>query len=179
MKALLFTINIIAYQGAWFACVLGAAGGHTMIGVAAALVVVLWHLYTASHRIAELRLVAITALFGAVFETLLNASGWVRMSPDLLLGWTPLWMVALWAAFATTLNVSLRSLRRRYVLSAALGAVGAPLAYYAGARLGALQIVHQLPATLAISLGWTLAILLLMRLACRLDGFNTNEAASV
>ena len=45
-------------------------------------------------------------------------------------------MVALWAAFATTLNVSLRALRQRYLLSAVLAAVGAPLAYYAGARAG-------------------------------------------
>jgi hypothetical protein len=113
-------------------------------------------------------------LFGAAFETLLVATSWVNMAPALLLrDITPLWMVALWAAFATTLNVSLRALRPHYLLSAILAAVGAPLAYYAGAKLGALQWVDEAPALLLIALGWALLTPLLMKSAQRFDGFAT------
>jgi hypothetical protein len=86
---------------------------------------------------------------------------------------TPLWMVALWATFATTLNVSLRSLRKHLALASLLGAVGAPLVYHAGAGLGALQWVHRLPAMLSIALAWGILTPLLLSTARRLDGYAT------
>jgi Protein of unknown function (DUF2878) len=172
MTVLRIVVNVVAYQCAWFAGVLGAAAQRPWLGVAVAAAAVLWHLHSAVRPQRELRLILIAALCGAAFETLLVASGWVHMSPALLAGsFTPLWMVALWAAFATTLNVSLRALRPRYLLSALLGAVGAPLAYWSGARMGALQWVHELPALVVIALGWALLTPLLMKSAQRFDGF--------
>jgi hypothetical protein len=172
VNTLRLALNVVAYQCAWFACVLSAAAGRPAIGVGVALAVVLWHLRTATEPRRELRLIAIAALFGVAFESLLVASGWVQMQPGALLGSvTPLWMVALWAAFATMLNVSLRALRPRYLLSAVLAAVGAPLAYYAGARLGALSWVNEVPALLVIALGWAVLTPLLMKSAQRFDGF--------
>jgi hypothetical protein len=140
--------------------------------VAVSLAVVLWHLQTAPKPSRELWLIGIAVLMGVAFESLLIASNWVRMSPGLLLGnVTPLWMVAIWAVFATTLNVSLRALRERYFLCAALAAVGAPLAYYAGAQMGALEWGNQAPALLVIALGWAAMTPLLMKSAQRFDGF--------
>jgi hypothetical protein len=69
------------------------------------------------------------------------------------------------------LNVALRALRPRYLLSAVLAAIGAPLAYYAGARLGALQWVQEVPALLLIAVGWAVLTPLLMKSAQRFDGF--------
>lgn len=175
MKRAAVLVNFVAYQCAWFACVLSAAAGRPVVGMLVALAVVLWHLRSAAAPRLELRLIAITALAGAVFESLLVASGWVRPEPAMLAGGlTPLWMVALWAAFATTLNVSLRTLRSRYLLSALLAAVGAPLAYHAGARMGALQWVDEAPALVVIAAGWSLLTPLLMRSAQRFDGFATT-----
>jgi hypothetical protein len=174
MKPLRIAVNVVAYQCAWFACVLGAATQRPLLGMAVAAAAVLWHLRSAARPQRELRLIAIAALCGAAFETLLVASGWVRMSPVLLSGsLTPLWMVALWAAFATTLNVSLRALRPHYLLSALLAAVGAPLAYWAGARMGAMQWVHEAPALILIALGWAALTPLLMKSAQHFDGFAT------
>ena len=44
----------------------------------------------------------------------------------------PFWMLALWIAFATTLNHSMRWLMHRPVVAAIGGAVFGPLAYLAG-----------------------------------------------
>jgi hypothetical protein len=57
------------------------------------------------------------------------------------------------------------------VIAALLGAAGAPLAYYAGARLGALDLVSPAPALVAIALGWAVATPALMLAARRLDGY--------
>jgi hypothetical protein len=172
VKALRLVLNVVVYQAAWFACVLSAAALRPWIGVAVAAAVVLLHLYLAPAPRRELPLILLATLAGAGFESLLVASGWVRSSPGLLFGSVmPVWMVALWAAFATTLNVSLRALRRRYVITAAIAAVGAPLAYAAGAALGALQWVQATPALLLVACGWAVLLPLLMRTAQRFDGF--------
>ena len=166
-----FIVNVIAYQGAWLACVLSAAAHRPAIGLVVMLAIIALHLGVAAQPRRELWLISITALCGAAFETLMGASGWMRAEPPLVGGYTPLWMVALWAGFATTLNVSLRALRRRYLLTVVLAAAGAPLAYLAGIRLGALHWVEQAPALLAIALGWALLLPLLVKLAQRFDGF--------
>jgi hypothetical protein len=167
-------VNIAGYQCAWFACVLSASAQRPGIGVAVASAVVAWHLHTATEPGRELRLIGVAVLIGAAFETLLVTSNWISMEPDLLVGQvTPLWMVAVWAAFATTLNVSLRALRPHWFLAAILAAIGAPLAYYAGAQLGALQWVHQMPALIVIAFGWAAITPLLLKSAQRFDGFPT------
>lgn len=165
-------VNAVIYQCAWFACVMGAAARHPAIGIAVVAAAVLWHLRGAREPRRELLLIGIAIVAGTFFESLLVASGWVRMEPAVLVGSiTPLWMVALWAAFATTLNVSLRALRRRYLLCALVAAVAAPLAYAAGVRLGALQWERAPAAVLLIAIGWALLLPLLMRAALRFDGY--------
>lgn len=164
-------MNVLLYQCVWFACVLSAAAQRPWIGMGVAGVAVLIHLGVAPAPRRELPLILLAALAGAAFESLLVGSGWVRPSPSLLVGWLPAWMVALWAAFATTLNVSLRGLRQRYLLSAAIAGVGAPLAYAAGAKLGALQWVDAAAALALVAAGWAVLLPLLMRTAQRFDGF--------
>jgi hypothetical protein len=163
--------NLVAYQCAWMACVIGAAQQRSALAMAVALAALLLHLATAALPARELALIIIAALVGTAFESVLLASGWVRMKGLLLGGSVPVLMVALWAAFATTLNVALRPLRERPLLCAALAAAGAPLAYYGGSRLGALEWVSATPALLLISAGWALLLPLLMRAARHFDGF--------
>jgi hypothetical protein len=172
MKPLPLVVNLVGYQCAWLACVIGAARQLPAFALAVAVAVMLLHLSTAAQPLRELVLIGIAAATGLLFETGLVASGWVRINEATLLGGSvPFLMVALWGVFATTLNVALRSLRRRYLLSALLAAVGAPLAYLAGSRLGAIQWVETLPALTLISVGWAIQQPLLMRSAQRFDGF--------
>lgn len=157
-------VNFVAYQCAWFACVLGAAHQRPWLGMAVVLGALLLHLRAAPAPRRELVLVAFAIGAGLVFESSLAASGWVRAKDAML-------MVVLWGAFATTLNVTLRALRHRYLVSALLAAVGAPLAYAAGARLGALEWIAAMPALLLVSAGWALLLPALMRAAQSFDGF--------
>ncbi len=166
-------LNALLYQGAWFACVLGAAQGRAGLGIATASAVIAIHLLLAKQAKPEVGLILIAVLTGTVFESLLVMSGWISMPAETL--WaniTPLWMVALWAAFATTLNVAMRALRQRYLLVALIAAVGAPLAYLAGAKLGALQWINAPFALAMIAVGWGVLMPLLMRSAQHFDGFR-------
>ena len=85
----------------------------------------------------------------------------------------PPWMIALWANFATTLNLSLAGLQNRPGLAALLGLVGGPLAYWGGAGLGAMTFIAPLPALITLALGWALLTPLLLTLAATLARRST------
>jgi hypothetical protein len=164
--------NIILFQIGWFACVLGAAHGVPWVGPVAMAAITLWHLSRARYLRRELLLLAGAAVAGLIFDSALMRLGLVRFSAGAAVaGLAPLWMIALWILFATTLNVSLRWLHGRPAIAVALGLVGGALAYYSGARLGALVLTPVNKALPVIALGWAASTPLLLVVARRFDGF--------
>ena len=156
-------LNIALFQLGWFACVLGAANGYALEGALAAALIVALHIARARQPKREAALAVVAALLGVAFESLLVQAGWVRLEHGIY------WLVALWALFATTLNYSLRMLQTRPWIAALVGAVGGPLAYYAGARMGALDFVQPAAMLAALAVGWALATPALLSLARRLN----------
>jgi len=77
----------------------------------------------------------------------------------------------MWALFATTLNLSMAWLKRRTWLAVLMGATGGPLAYFAGHRLGGVEMPDPALALLAQALGWAVLMPLLTRIAESLNGF--------
>jgi len=167
-------VNFVAFQIGWFACVLGAAHGLPWAGTGVALAIVAWHLAHAARPRAELALVLIAAGIGALWDSGLSALGWIRYPNGVLIeGAAPYWIVAMWMLFATTLNASLGWLKSRMALAVLFGALGGPLAYLGGAKLGALTFAAQDAALVALSLGWAVLTPLLLQLARRFDGFTS------
>jgi hypothetical protein len=75
-------------------------------------------------------------------------------------------MTVLWIQFATTFHYSMKWLSGRYVLCALFGFCGAPLAFYAGERLGAIEfLAPRLAQFLALGVLWCGAIPLLIYLS--------------
>jgi hypothetical protein len=172
MSALTVITNVLLFQVGWFAAVLGAARGLPWLGVFVVAAVAAVHLARARAPGPEFLLLVTAVAIGAAFETLLVRAGLLQFEGGALLaGTAPVWMVALWANFAITLNVSLRPLRNRLLAAALLGAVGAPLAYYAGTRLGAVRMSSVDLALATIAAGWALLTPLLVLAARRLDGY--------
>lgn len=165
--------NIALFQMGWFACVLSAARGMAWIAPVAAAAVLVWHTGHARRPRRELALVGIALLVGILFETVMVQLDYLEATSGVLYpGTAAYWLVALWALFATTFNVSLRWLRARLWLAAVFGAVGGPLAYLAGARLGALALDPMDAAVAALALGWAIATPALLWTARRLDGYG-------
>lgn len=162
-------LNFVAYQVAWFAVLICAARGIAWAGAAAAVVAVAIHAPVWRSRI-ERQLIVACLLAGLLVDSTLAITGQVHYA-----GWhlplAPFWMLSLWAAFATTLNHSMRWLMQRPAVAALGGAIGGPLAYLAGERLGALQLAaahSALPTALtAIALLWAPALWALSVLVMR------------
>jgi len=171
-----FWANLVGYQCVWFAAVIGAGRGLWWPGavVAAAFVVahLLWHRQTAAERGADLRLLAIALCCGLLLDGGLSLAGLARYAagaPALPPSGAPLWILAMWAAFALTLRHSMQFLLGRPMIGVLLGAIGGPLAYLGAAR-GWQAIAFAEPrwtALLVLAIGWGLAIPLLTTLARR------------
>ncbi|MBS0379427.1 MAG: DUF2878 domain-containing protein [Proteobacteria bacterium] len=163
-------LNFAGYQAVWFCAVYGAAAGRLWPVTCALAVFVLAQLAASGLRAADLRLMGVALALGLALDGALAGSGilhYAAAAPALPPGGAPLWILALWVAFALTLNHSLRYLAGRAWLAAALGALGGPLAYLAAARLsGAVQFpAPAYPALAALAAGWAIALALLSRLA--------------
>jgi len=164
-------LNFAAFQVGWFACVLGAANGFPWLGPVVVAAAVALHLALVRRPLPELYLVLAAMAIGLVLDSLLLATGWLRYSVGLWLpGLAPYWIIAMWGLFATTLNVSMGWMLGRPVLTVVMGAVGGPLSYLAGEKLGAIELTQPAPALAALSLAWAIAMPLLMTLAARFDG---------
>lgn len=164
--------NFLLFQLGWFAIVLSAAALMPWLGVAVAAAIVGFHLLRAPRRQAEAGLILIALALGAAWDSLLVALGWLHYPAGMMQLWAaPYWIIALWGLFATTLNVSLRWLRGRTLIAAAAGAVGGPLAFFAGERLGAVTMPDMPIALLVLAFGWAVLTPLLVMVAQRYDGF--------
>lgn len=157
-------LNVVLLYASWFATVLAAANERPIMAAAASLSIMSLNVLIAPRPSAELRLIGLAALVGlAVDASMINlglaqyaAAGPISFLP-------PFWLLTVWMAFATSLNVSLRWLRDRLSLAAGLGAVAGPVSYYAGARLGAMEFAEPLwLGLLVLAALWAVAFPLLL-----------------
>ncbi len=149
--------QLIAHQAAWWTCVLemGWTGPLTM----AAFIVL--HLALLRDSAAdELRLVVRSMVIGVVLDSSLAWGGAVSYEGGPLVWLSPLWLVAIWAGFGATLRHSQSLFVRTRWHAAATGAIGGPLAYIGGGKLGALT-VHGALGYVAVGALWLAAMLAL------------------
>ena len=130
--------NFLFFQAGWFACVIGAANQQVFWPVVATVLYIAIHIWQSPRPVLEFKLILKAALFGAVVDTLIVNGGFLSFQnawPSAYL--SPIWMWALWALVASTMNSSLAWLRSRPILGAVLGAIAGPMSYEAGVRMGA------------------------------------------
>jgi len=162
-------VNLAGFQVGWAFCVIGAGAGLPWAGPLAALVLVLAHLWWIRDRHAEVAVLLPVAGIGVLMDSLLGLSGVFRFAEPWPVDWlAPAWLMALWLLFAATLRHGLDWLLRRPWLACTFGALGGPLAYLAGERLGAAAFPFGYPTTLGVlAICWGLLMLALTRLVPR------------
>jgi hypothetical protein len=150
---------MLAHQTAWWMCVLLMG----WIGPVSMLAFVLLHLLmTRDEAALELRLIALSMGIGIVLDSLLAVGGLVTYEGAPLVGLSPLWLVAIWAGFGATLRHSQALFVRTRLHATLTGALGGPLAYMGGTKLGALS-VHGTGGYVGVGVLWLLALLALER----------------
>lgn len=165
MKLLL---NAVLYQSIWFIAILGGTRylwcGVLLLGV---------HFVFSSKRKADALLMLCILMMGLVIDGLLKYSGFFSFNNDQFP--LPLWLMMIWVAFATLPHHSLNWLKGRPLLSVLLGAVGGPLAYWAGIRLGAASFGFSLPfSLLMLGIIWSFVLPVSVKLA-QLTDFSSGS----
>ena len=164
-------INFFAFQAGWFSCVLGAANGLPWLGVLVVCLIVALHIRSADRPAHEIQLLVLSVILGLVFDSLLVSSGWVRYPSGMMVpGIAPYWILAMWALFSTTLNLSMAWLKNSLVLATVMGAVFGPLSYLAGQRLGAIELVDSRSSMIMLAIIWALVMPILVFAASRVVG---------
>lgn len=169
--------NFILFQLGWFACVLGGASREYMwVGPVVVAVIVAVHLARANNLRSESMLVLLTAALGTAWDSGLMIAGLFTFHNGVVVsGLVPVWIIAMWVLFATTLNVSMTWMKGRYLLAALFGAIGGPAAYYAGHRLGAVDFNDTSMTMIAVAVGWSVIMPTLMLLTTRFNGYQQRQ----
>lgn len=171
-------INLTVFKLAWAATVVSAAAGRPAAGLAAIGAAVAVHLWQSAAVRREAGLLAVAAAVGFAWESALVAAGVLDYGTGQTLpGIAPYWIVGMWVLFATTLNVSLRWLRKGRWTAVVVGAIGGPLSFFAGASAGAVTLADPLISLLVIGAGWAVLLPLMVRFADRLDGRSVAATA--
>jgi hypothetical protein len=166
----------IAFQLVWLACAYSDVTGWIWLGPACALLYLSWISFDA---ISVFTLAGALAAAGLVLDTVLAQLGFVQyLDTAWPAGIAPLWLIALWAAFAGPLMTTFDWLVGRPLLAAALGGIGGPFAYVAGESIGALVILESKTAALAaIGLEWALVTPLGVWLGAKLNARDADIVA--
>lgn len=123
-------INVLLYQAVWFLCVFyGDKGALLSLGL------ILGHLLWTPCRKADLLMMAILLGCGLLIDGVMHLTGYISFTVTAQP--IPLWLAVIWLALALLVHHSLSWLKTRLVLSAFFGAIGGPLAYWAGVKAGA------------------------------------------
>jgi hypothetical protein len=168
MNAML--INLSLFKAGWLAAVFAAAASLPVLGTAAIGVAVAVHLLRSDEPQDEILLLSLAAVIGFAWESLLVYTGIVNYGANgALAGVAPYWIVAMWVLFATTLNVGMSWLRKNLLVASLFGAIGGPMSFLAGEKVGAVSFSDTSTALVVIGLGWAFLLPLLVRFASRND----------
>lgn len=165
---------LLLAQAVWFAAVL--------LGAAWALPLTLAQLallpFSPALRFPPLVYVVII-ITGLAVDYFLQAMQWIAFRPDPLFADLPLplpvWLIVLWCSFALTVK-PLSELVSSSFLRALLFAGGGAAAYYAGARLGAAEILNYYAYFSVLTFIWMIFPGLWLWFASR---FSANSSGSV
>jgi hypothetical protein len=136
-------VNLAINQSIWFLCVLGGNAGALF-----ALPLLVLNILLSPHKRADRQMMGLLLLSGILIDGILQAIGFFSFTSAGVP--IPLWLAVIWVALAALPHHSLAWMKKRMVLSALFGALGGPLAYWAGVRLGAATFHWPLISSLAL-----------------------------
>lgn len=158
--------NALLFNIAWLLCV---KFGDAVAVITCIVVLVLHFRFITTNSKESLMLIQVLVL-GVFVDGLLIATGvLIDDAGSLTLQlFAPIWMMALWLLFATTLNHCFVWLQSRLLTASLLGAVAGPLSYWVGTNLSSLNLAMPLIQSLFIvGLIWALVFPLCLLLAKR------------
>ena len=142
-------VNVLTYEAIWL---LGILWGNQ--GAILGCILLVIHLARSECKAADLKMMAFLLLLGFLVDGTLQLVGFFSFStPGFPI---PFWLLVIWLGLGITPHHSLVWLKNRLLLTAFLGALAGPAAYWGGARLGAATLNWPLPSSIfVLALVWS------------------------
>lgn len=172
--------NLVLFKLGWVACILFAAAGRPELSLLSVAGVVVIHLASVAVPLKEAFFLLCAGLMGLLWESLMLNTGLLQYVGEGPGSWlAPIWIVAMWLLFATTINHGLSWVKRHWVLAAFFGLLGGPMAFYGGSAMGAVQFTDTPLALATIGAGWAFLLPALCLLSDTLTDSEFLEPAPV
>ncbi len=152
-------VNMIGFNFAWFGLVYW---GNIFIPVALLMLAI--HLLLLSDNKNEAKLVLVITVIGVSIDSLLNYSNFFIFMGS---GYTPFWLIVLWACFASTVSHSLSFLKHSKLLQVSVGFLIAPLSYI---------VAGEKFTYIVLGVIWALLFLIIFLLKSLLFVTNSNDS---
>jgi hypothetical protein len=144
-------LNLAVFQTGWIVCVVG---GNLYALVYTAIALLIHHRYVLEKN-SEWQLIAMVTVIGSLWDILMTIGGIVHY-PDSGLAGIPIWLICLWALFATTFMHALSWLNRYLWIAAVFAAVLGPASYWFGSQLSDAYFGTPILTSLVVmAVGWS------------------------
>jgi hypothetical protein len=145
-------LNLAIFQAGWIVCVVGG-DSYAIAYTAIALLIHHWYVL---EKNSEWQLIAIVTVVGSLWDILMALSGMLYYADSGFLG-IPIWLICLWALFATTFMHSLSWFSRYLWVAAVFAAVMGPASYWFGSELSDAYFGTPILISLMVmAVGWSI-----------------------
>ncbi len=145
-------VNLVIFQAGWIVCVVGGDA----YAIAYTVIALLIHHRYVLEKNSEWQLVAIVTVVGSLWDILMVRSGMVYYAEPGFLG-IPIWLICLWALFATTFMHALSWLNSYLWIAAVFAAVLGPASYWIGSELSDAYFgTPVLTSLVVMAVGWSM-----------------------
>ena len=149
MKKML--LNLAIFQVGWTVCVIGG----DLYAVSYTVIALLTHHRYVLEKNSEWRLIAIVTVVGSLWDVLMASSGMIYYTDSAFVG-IPIWLICLWALFATTFLHALSWLSRYLWVAAVFAALLGPASYWLGSQLSDAYFGASIFTSLVVmAVGWS------------------------
>ena len=154
-------INIVGFYTGWWGCILGSSNGLPYIGPSLMLLFIIFHgaFFIKNNR--ELQFILVIGVIGTIVDSGLVLSKYFVYAGSYAenLPIAPLWITAMWAGFAATVNHSMVFFQKKWALMIIAGGVFGPAAYFTGKGFEAIYFeLGNLSSALIIGVVWGISM---------------------
>ena len=160
-------INYFGFSIVWICCASTPSLEMPLLAPIITLIFLFFHFSIIAYkRYQELQLIIFAIFLGAIVDSgfaifnIVQYNGVINQFPNL----APIWVLCLWAGFASQVNYAMRYLRGKYLLISLYGLL-APLAYIAGEKINAVSIGTENINYVIIAITWSISFILLFKVS--------------
>jgi hypothetical protein len=158
-------INYFGFSIVWICCASTPSLEMPLLAPITTLIFLLFHFSIIAYkRYQELQLIIFAIFLGIIVDSGLAIFNIVQYNGAINQNLAPIWILCLWAGFASQVNYAMRYLRGKYLLIAFYGLL-APLAYIAGEKINAVSIGTENINYAIIAITWSISFILLFRVS--------------